>query len=452
MKKRGLIGFLAVLSCSLLFLGCHNPFTPGHSGGSGNIAKIADAPNSISYDKSDSINADIYLDGTTSMYGYVNYDGGTIYDDAVKELDRTLTKTWKNDTIRYVKFGDTFQEMNRDTFMQMEQVGFYDQKDTSLQKVVDQMDPNKLNIIVTDLFQTNQDLDSLIRSIKNKGMGDGKAIAVIGMKSQFNGKIFDVGKNMSSLNYQTTGEEDSYRPFYVLVMGNESDAREFVKSYQNSLPTNANATTMFLSSNLGIDAKLEADKVSNKKEKGKENAAKMAVVSNVTSSNEVMQYRLKTEDTLSTAGIRMYAKDALGTIPDKYQLKLDRVEKWTDGYTTVKADGFISGTVGDVGLKDGVVNIAFLLDATPASIKKEEGVYRAEFSLIPDKNSYLQAAAIFDDWNFDDSQINEGEDALTKVGNKTLNISKFSNMLASLNYELNTPGFHHLYAYFDVKN
>ena len=104
---------------------------------------------------------------------------------------------------------------------------------------------------------------------------------------------------------------------------------------------------------------MEEDKVSNKKEKGKENAAKMAVLPNLTSSNEVMQYRLKTEDTLSTAGVRMYAKDTLGTIPDKYQLKVDRVEKWTDSYTIVKADDFISGTVGDVGLKDGAVNIAF---------------------------------------------------------------------------------------------
>ena len=313
------------------------------------------------------------------------------------------------------------------------------------------MDPNKLNILVTDLFQTNQDLDSLIRSIKNKGMGEGKAIAVIGMKSQFNGKIFDVGKNMSSLDYQTTGDEDSYRPFYVLVMGNENDTRVFVKSYQNSLPKNANAATMFLSSNLGIDTKLEEDKVSNKKEKGKENAAKMAVLPNLTSSNEVMQYRLKTEDALSTAGVRMYAKDTLGTIPDKYQLKVDRVEEWTDSYTIVKADDFISGTVGDVGLKDRAVNIAFTLDAAPASIKKEKGVYRVEFSLIPDKDSYLKAAGVFDAWNFDDSQINEGEDTLAKVGNKTLNISKFSNMLASLNYELNAPGFHHLYAYFNVK-
>ena len=57
----------------------------------------------------------------------------------------------------------------------------------------------------------------------------------------------------------------------------------------------------------------------------------------------------------------------------------------------------------------------------------------------------------FADWNFDDSQISESQDALKSVGNKTLNISKFITMLANLNYELNTPGFHDIYVYFEVK-
>ena len=140
------------------------------------------------------------------MYGYVNYPGGTIYADAVKDIDRTITENWKNDSIKYIKFGDNFQEMDRDAFLHMDNPDFYNQKDTSLQKVIDQSKENDLTIIVTDLFQTNQDLDSLVRSIKNKGMGKDKAVAVIGLKSQFNGKIFDVGKNMSSLDYASSDD------------------------------------------------------------------------------------------------------------------------------------------------------------------------------------------------------------------------------------------------------
>ena len=48
--------------------------------------------------------------------------------------------------------------------MHMDNPDFYNQKDTSLQKVIDQSKENDLTIIVTDLFQTNQDLDSLVRS------------------------------------------------------------------------------------------------------------------------------------------------------------------------------------------------------------------------------------------------------------------------------------------------
>ena len=44
------------------------------------------------------------------MYGYVNYPGGTIYADAVKDIDRTITENWKNDSIKYIKFGDNFQK------------------------------------------------------------------------------------------------------------------------------------------------------------------------------------------------------------------------------------------------------------------------------------------------------------------------------------------------------
>ena len=59
------------------------------------------------------------------MYGYVNYPGGTIYADAVKDIDRTITENWKNDSIKYIKFGDNFQEMDRDAFLHMDNPDFY---------------------------------------------------------------------------------------------------------------------------------------------------------------------------------------------------------------------------------------------------------------------------------------------------------------------------------------
>ena len=72
-------------------------------------------------------------------------------------------------------------------------------------------------------------------------------------------------------------------------------------------------------------------------------------------------------------------------------------------------------------------------------------------SLIPDKDKYIKAIDTFNDWNFVDNQISESQESLKQIGNKTLNISKFVTMLANLNYELNIPGFHNIYVYFEVK-
>ena len=102
-------------------------------------------------------------------------------------------------------------------------------------------------------------------------------------------------------------------------------------------------------------------------------------------------------------------------------------------------------------MNNGTANVSFILQANPAAIHKKEGVYRTKISLIPDKDKYTKAVNSFADWNFDDSQIGESQDVLKSVGNKTLNISKFITMLANLNYELNTPGFHDMYVYFEVK-
>ena len=446
MKKKILA--MILLGITILLSGCS---LGNHSLSS---KDTVEAPPKISYAKSDAISADIYLDGTTSMYGYVNYPGGTIYADAVKDIDRTITENWKNDSIKYIKFGDNFQEMDRDAFLHMDNPDFYNQKNTSLQKVIDQSKENDLTIIVTDLFQTNQDLDSLVRSIKNKGMGKDKAVAVIGLKSQFNGKIFDVGKNMSSLDYASSDDPLSYRPVYLLVFGNKNDTRTFVKSYQKKLPESAQTNVAIFSSDIGIDTILEADKVNSKKKDNKDKAAKMATISNLLPKSDIMQYRLKKDEKLSEAPVRMYSKEVLGKIPDTYTMKIDSIETWNKQnktFDSITADDFLSADVFDTGLNDGTANISFMIQAKPAAIHKKEGVYRVNLSLIPDKDKYIKAIDTFNDWNFDDNQISESQESLKQIGNKTLNISKFVTMLANLNYELNIPGFHNIYVYFEVK-
>ena len=63
--------------------------------------------------KTDNISMDIYLDGTYSMAGYVNYPSTTVYTNAIKEIERTVSSTWKNEDIKYIRFGDEFKKLSR---------------------------------------------------------------------------------------------------------------------------------------------------------------------------------------------------------------------------------------------------------------------------------------------------------------------------------------------------
>ena len=66
--------------------------------------------------KSDSINVDVYIDGTFSMAGYVNYPTTTVYVNALKEVERTIASTWKKDNVQFIKFGDEYHKLNREQF------------------------------------------------------------------------------------------------------------------------------------------------------------------------------------------------------------------------------------------------------------------------------------------------------------------------------------------------
>lgn len=452
---------LALCVVAMLSFGC------GSSRNGGN--QSVGAPEKQEYAKSDTADFDVYLDGTTSMYGYVNYPGGTVYGEAVKNIERTASENWKSEKTQFIKFGDDFKTLSRDEFLQMNQAGFYDQKDTSLQKVVEQADAKKVNVIVTDLFQTNQDIDSLMLALKKKCLTDGNALAVIGIKSQFNGKIFDIGKAMASVDYASTDDPKTFRPFYVLAFGKEGDIREFVQDYAKNLPSSAQQQVVLFSANLGVDTEMKGDAVSNgtPREKG---VAELAEISNILPDSDIPQYRLKMDEKLSKADVRVFGDDVVGTLPKSYEVDVQKVEssggkaktgfidkilgrgaKGDASFEEVKGTEFFTGEVTDAGLKDGNANLAVTFKVDPSAVNKKEGIYRVLFSVMPTKEAYIANNNIFDGWNIDDTQLGSDPAALAAVGSKTLNISNFIRQLSNMNYELNKPGFHNLWVYFQGK-
>lgn len=428
--------------------------------------------------KSDSINVDVYIDGTFSMAGYVNYPTTTVYVNALKEVERTIASTWKKDNVQFIKFGDEYHKLNREQFLEFNKISFYEQLDTSLQKVIENIDETKMNIIATDLFQTNQDIESLMLAIKRKCFAnDDNSLAIIGLKSQFNGRIYDIGKNLVAYDYASNTEIDSYRPFYFLVIGKDIDVRSFVEAYSKKFSGEPYFKVAMYAKHIGTNRMLVQDTTNSIKPEKGDKARPMAKINSLVNDDSVLQYRLNMDTKeLSKANVLLISNSVVGDCPDNYVVKVESIEKWSSDnshdseqglfdkikgkketangsykFKELNAKDFINGKVLDVGLRKGTINMFLDLRLNPIGIKKREGIYRTRLSVVPSKEEYLKVMDIFSEWNFDDSKLVE-DGGIKEVGCKTLNISKFTDMMSTLNYEMNEPGFYDLYVYFDAKN
>lgn len=434
--KRLLLCFILLLSTILLF-GC-----------SPKKEKPMPEPQIKVMQKSESLNLNVYLDGTYSMAGYVNYPSATVYTDAIKEIERTAASVWKDEKIQYFRFGDELKKLSREQFLAFDKTTFYNQNDTSLQKMVDAIDDSAVSVIITDLFQTNQDIESLLSSLKKKSFADQeKALAVIGFKSQFKGRIYDIGKNRINFDYETGKSNDSYRPFYFLIIGREDDVRTLVLKYQDNFNA-GDVKSVIFARNLGLNNYLTQDKNTKSNKEAKE--AVMAKINALVKNNQVLQYRLKLDEANSRANLRMNTKYLIGKLPDEYELIVQSIDKWdNNSFQKVENKGFCSAEIKTVDKHGDTADLTMTLHVKPLGINKREGKYRVDLAFIPTQKVYLESVLEFNEWNFLDSEINS--ENLQQFGSKTLNISPFIKMLGNLNYEINKPGFYNLTIYFEAK-
>lgn len=62
----------------------------GCGGGTSSNNRNIQKPTNVTQAKSDSVDVAVYIDGTFSMSGYVNYPSATIYSDGLKKLNVQL--------------------------------------------------------------------------------------------------------------------------------------------------------------------------------------------------------------------------------------------------------------------------------------------------------------------------------------------------------------------------
>ena len=209
-------------------------------------------------DISDRLVARIYFDATLSMQGFVA-PGSTHYTRICPYLESVIVSGWKEETVSFFRFGERVEPIDRNTYLQVGYESFY-QTDigikTYIEKVIENDDPlvnpqmeasstredtteidvndppidaaeadsteNRLVVIVTDLFQDNGDINRLLPELKEKCIKKGVDVGLFGLRSQFDGTVYDIGIGEgSSMRYRGP------RPFYLLVLGKHADIAHY---------------------------------------------------------------------------------------------------------------------------------------------------------------------------------------------------------------------------------
>jgi len=180
---------------------------------------------------SEALKVDIFFDATLSMKGYVSTQTTSSYQQTVPLLERGVIEGWHGGEATFYKFGDDIAPLPGRTYLDAVKPPFYGDskynKKTLIERVIEQAKPDHLTVVVTDLFQTNADINQLSDKLKQKFIANNLAVGVYAVRSQFAGQVYDVGPDNYTFGYKSRDEGQSFRPFYLLAFGSHADIAHY---------------------------------------------------------------------------------------------------------------------------------------------------------------------------------------------------------------------------------
>ena len=189
---------------------------------------------------SDKLTVRIYFDATVSMQGFVVANPWTHYTRILSYLESVVLSGWTDGKADFYRFGTQVEPIDRATYLQVAAPGFYDDREinqeTLIQEVIDYEtkkgadfdEANSLVVIVTDLFQAKNDVNLLVAHLKEKYLREDLAVGLLGVRSQFDGIIYDIGLGSDPVPYRSDMENpESFRPFHLLVLGRYADIAHY---------------------------------------------------------------------------------------------------------------------------------------------------------------------------------------------------------------------------------
>lgn len=190
-------------------------------------------------DASDRLSVDIYLDSTLSMQGFLVRGESSYYQEFLPMLERAAINTWGNGLISFYSFGSKIEPIQGRGHLAAVKKEFYANphyfEKTYIEKVIDRANAENLTVIVTDLFQNDADVTLLNQKLRDKYISRSLAIGVLGIKSEFAGTVYDVGRGNHSFSYISgEAEPDQRRPFYTLILGQHANINRYYDALKSA--------------------------------------------------------------------------------------------------------------------------------------------------------------------------------------------------------------------------
>ena len=414
---------------------------------------------------SDSLVARIYFDATLSMQGFV-VPGSTHYTQMCPHLESVIVSGWKDGKIDFFRFGEQVESINRDIYLQAGSAAFYENeninRETLIQKIIDYEDllvegeikigntpetetdasstpeastevvapaqeinerqtENRLVIIVTDLFQDNSDINLLVTQLKEKYIQNGFEVGLFGLRSQFDGIVYDTGIGAEPLPHKSDPKNPkTFRPFYLLVLGRYAD----IEHYFDRLTANGfpEAQTIIFSRYLVSpllsfdDAEIEIDNLNIK-----------IINSDHSQNPRLKQYEIvrNSEPAKISAKMKYVPLPHAISFDPKVPLKVDKPAPKGEKWLGVKS-----------GLSENELTVKFTLSASLPG----KAIYLYKVTLSPDIDAY-QPPDWCSDWDMRDE----------RNGAKTLNLVNFVSGLSQVTARMHHPKIAKFYCYIEKR-
>ena len=220
MKNLQALAMFATLLLVMTLVGCKD-----------SIETLPPPPGSVAPIKplTEQMTVDIYWDATVSMQGFTKLAAGNVYrnlPDTLGDIGNILGEA------RFFRFGEQVVPVEGREYRRFSESDYYNELITSFASVLDAANSEHLSIVVTDLFESDADWSNVTQKLREKYFSQHLSVAIIGIKNSFSGKIYDVGLNAASFDYDSGDDPARFRPFYLFLMGSEQQLRAFLDKWK----------------------------------------------------------------------------------------------------------------------------------------------------------------------------------------------------------------------------